>query len=548
MKRVKLTSLILILSFVLTLAVPAYAAGGSPFTDVKTTRWSFGAIKYAVDSGYMKGVGDGKFDPAGSMTRGMFVTVLWRKERSPEVEYRPDFTDVKDGKYYSKAVIWAKDRGIVSGVTETAFDPNGKITREQLATMIYRYCTVNNLYVDERGDVSSFSDKGKIHSYASDAMSWAVEKKLISGVTKDTLDPRGLATREQVATILRRFDETEIMTLADYYRPYMEQMADHAEVMLREEIEWAKAHPDSFDFLNWDYGMLVIGLTEAGREDVVKDYVDLWLNSSHRDEILPCDPGLAGYGVLWLWEKTGDQKYADLAKEFLDSFDRWSTDPMGEITYGGPGSRDIYVDGTGMATPFLARYAADFGDEDVRRIAALQVTNYMKMGVDPARHLAYHGYTFGGTPMGELGWGRGTGWLMLAVGSVIRYCDDDNADKICDKFIGYTMKYLKPEYKFGWTLSPLEKDAPSDTSATGMIMWGVMQAKLKGLASSVSDETLRAIAKAGLTDVYDGVVKGSSGGAGGFGAYSEEYDENNGWGQGGLLSFYALFLRYLDGN
>ena len=105
---------------------------------------------------------------------------------------------------------------------------------------------------------------------------------------------------------------------------------------------------------------------------------------------------------------------------------------------------------------------------------------------------------------------------------------------------------MKPEYKFGWTLSPLEKDAPSDTSATGMIMWGVMQAKLKGLASSVSDETLRAIAKAGLTDVYDGVVKGSSGGAGGFGAYSEEYDENNGWGQGGLLSFYALYLKYLD--
>ena len=147
------------------------AADASPFSDVKTTRWSYGAINYAVEKGYMNGIGGGKFDPAGSMTRGMVVTVLYRREGSPEVTFRNDFSDVKAGKYYSDAVIWAKDEGVVNGITETTFEPNGKITREQLATMIYRYCTVNNLYVDERGDVSSFSDKGKIHSYASDAMS-----------------------------------------------------------------------------------------------------------------------------------------------------------------------------------------------------------------------------------------------------------------------------------------------------------------------------------------------------------------------------------------
>ena len=124
------------------------------------------------------------------------------------------------------------------------------------------------------------------------------------------------------------------------------------------------------------------------------------------------------------------------------------------------------------------------------------------------------------------------------------YCNDDNANAQSEKFIEWTFKYLKPEYKFGWTLS--ERDAPSDTSATGMILWGVMKAKQAGLASSVSDETLRAIAKAGLTDVYDGVIRGASGESGGWGSYSEEYDENNGWGQGGLLSFYALYLKYLD--
>ena len=111
----------------------------SAFSDVKTTRWSYSAIVYAVGKGYMNGVGDGKFDPAGPMTRGMVVTVLYRREGSPEVAFRDDFSDVKAGKYYSDAVIWAKDEGVVNGITETTFEPNGKITREQLATMLSRF-------------------------------------------------------------------------------------------------------------------------------------------------------------------------------------------------------------------------------------------------------------------------------------------------------------------------------------------------------------------------------------------------------------------------
>ncbi len=544
MKNSRFLSVFLAAVLLFCAVTPAFAADG--YTDVKENRWSRAAVMYVTEKGYMKGVTDDRFDPAGSMTRGMFVTVLYRREGSPEVEFRPDFTDVKSGKYYSKAVIWAKDNGVVTGVSDTKFDPDGKITREQLATMIFRYCTVKNLFVDERGDVTSFSDGGKIHSYAGDAMSWAVEKKLISGVTKDTLDPRGLATREQVATILKRFDETDIMTLADYYRPYVEQMADHAEVMLKDAARSLEAEPDYPSFLSFRYGMLALALIECDRVDAVKEYVDLWLNYAHRDEVRPCDPGLVGYAVLDLYERTGDEKYADLCREFLASFDTWPCDRYGEIKYDDSlDHQDIYVDGTGMVTPFLARYAAVFGDEEVRKTAALQVTNYLRMGVDPARHMAYHGYS-GGVFAGELGWGRGTGWLMLAVGPVMCYCNDENANAQSEKFIEWTFKYLKPENKFGWTLS--ERDAPSDTSATGMILWGVMKAKQAGHATCVSDETLRAVAKAGLTDVYDGVIKGASGESGGWGSYSENYDENNGWGQGGLLSFYALYLKYLEEN
>ena len=204
----KIISLILTALMLAGAAVAVFSAEESPFSDVKETRWSYEAIKYAVKMGYMNGVGDGKFDPAGSMTRGMVVTVLYRREGSPEVTFRDDFTDVKAGKYYSDAVIWAKDEGVVNGITETTFEPNGKITREQLATMLSRFSERCLVSVPERADLSGYPDADKIHSYAKDALAWANEANLIKGMSDGTLSPRGEATREQFATILQRFDDT----------------------------------------------------------------------------------------------------------------------------------------------------------------------------------------------------------------------------------------------------------------------------------------------------------------------------------------------------
>ena len=135
----KIVTLLLTLSMMLGVLVSAVSAGDFPFTDVKETRWSRKSIEYAYEMKYMDGVGNGKFDPAGTMTRAMAVTVLYRREESPAVEWSDDFSDVKAGKYYSNAVIWAKDSNIVNGVSEGVFDPNGKITREQLAAILYRY-------------------------------------------------------------------------------------------------------------------------------------------------------------------------------------------------------------------------------------------------------------------------------------------------------------------------------------------------------------------------------------------------------------------------
>ncbi|MBR3991509.1 MAG: S-layer homology domain-containing protein, partial [Clostridia bacterium] len=118
-------------------AVPA--AADSAFTDVKETRWSYGAIVYALDKGYMDGTAPGIFSPAAPLTRAMVATVLWRRESAPAPAGDSGFSDVPAGKWYSKAVAWAKENGIVNGVTETEFKPNDNITREQLATMLFRF-------------------------------------------------------------------------------------------------------------------------------------------------------------------------------------------------------------------------------------------------------------------------------------------------------------------------------------------------------------------------------------------------------------------------
>ncbi|MBQ7474815.1 MAG: S-layer homology domain-containing protein [Clostridia bacterium] len=202
-----------LLSFVLSavmllgaLCVPVFAAE-SPFSDVPTDRWSFQYVKYAVDRGYLKGVGGKKFDPEGTTTRGMVVTVLWRMNGSPETAYRSDFKDVPENEWYAVPVIWAKDNGVVLGVSADRFDPDGEITREQLATMLYRYCDMKRIYVGDRDDLSAFSDRGKVSDWARETVGWAVAAGLIAGVTKTTIEPGSPATREQLATILKRFDE-----------------------------------------------------------------------------------------------------------------------------------------------------------------------------------------------------------------------------------------------------------------------------------------------------------------------------------------------------
>ena len=178
-----------------------------PFTDVAEGDWFHDAVQYAYENGLMDGVGDGQFAPNATTNRAMVVTILYRLAGEPAVSGDVGFTDVEPGLWYSNAVSWAAEKGIVNGISETEFSPAGDLTREQLATVLYRYAESMGYDVSASADLSGFPDAGDIQDYATEALSWAVAEGLLQGFEDDTLQPQATATRAQIATILMRFCE-----------------------------------------------------------------------------------------------------------------------------------------------------------------------------------------------------------------------------------------------------------------------------------------------------------------------------------------------------
>ena len=176
------------------------------FKDLDLTRWYHDGVDYAVANGLMNGVSDTAFAPNNNLNRGMLATILYRAAGSPKVSGSSDFTDVPAGKYYTKAVTWAAANGIVNGKTKTTFAPGEDVTREQLATMLWRYAklTGGDLSADSSA-LSGFTDKDQVSNYAGEAMTWAVSKGIINGRNATTLAPKGNASRAEVATMVYRF-------------------------------------------------------------------------------------------------------------------------------------------------------------------------------------------------------------------------------------------------------------------------------------------------------------------------------------------------------
>lgn len=179
-----------------------------PFEDVTEADWFHEAVAYVYDTGLMNGTSGTAFSPNAATSRGMIVTILYRLEGSPAVGAAA-FPDVPEGWYYTDAVAWAAENGIVTGFTNGLFGPNYNITREQMATILYRYAQYKGLDVSAKADLSAFVDAGQVSGYAMDAMAWANQAGLINGMGGGILQPGGSATRAQAAAILMRFCELE---------------------------------------------------------------------------------------------------------------------------------------------------------------------------------------------------------------------------------------------------------------------------------------------------------------------------------------------------
>ena len=193
---------------------PGYAFRDMPAPD----NWAHAGLDYCIYRGYINGLSATTVDPSGTCTRAQLVCILYRIQGEPKVvedyeldKLRAPFDDVPRGQWYTNAIWWAKLTGIVNGTSATTFDPSGQITREQLATILYRYTA--KYAPDATGNAASlaaYPDAGSVSAYARDAMAWAVGNGLISGLPHgktDYLEPGGSATRAQVATILMRYKQ-----------------------------------------------------------------------------------------------------------------------------------------------------------------------------------------------------------------------------------------------------------------------------------------------------------------------------------------------------
>lgn len=176
----------------------------TPFTDIEG-HWAETAIKWNYSKGYILGMTETTFAPKSMVNRAMIVTILYRMAGSP-ITGIPMFDDVPADTWYTKPVAWGSATGVISGIGGGKYAPKQNVTREQFASMLYRYAdNVGNVDVTKRADLATFVDMERIHDYAMEPISWAVAHNIMSGKGEGRLDPRGYATRAELASMLMRF-------------------------------------------------------------------------------------------------------------------------------------------------------------------------------------------------------------------------------------------------------------------------------------------------------------------------------------------------------
>lgn len=184
------------------------------FSDTVENSYYMDSVDYFYQNGYIQGIGNGCFGTTFNLNRGMLLTLLYRMAGEPETTATTPFTDVPSDLYFSKPIAWAYENNIAKGITETTFEPLTDVTRQQLATFIYRYAAYRHVDLSGSADLSSFRDVGELHTYAQATVSWAVSAGIIKGNTDNygrvILDPLGPALRPQTITMLYHYLNYEV--------------------------------------------------------------------------------------------------------------------------------------------------------------------------------------------------------------------------------------------------------------------------------------------------------------------------------------------------
>lgn len=183
---------------------PALSTWKNPFIDVYEEDWFYKSVCFCHENNLIKGTTETTFSPNQPTSRAMIVSILWRLEGSPDTGTLR-FTDVPADQYYADAIAWAASEGIVSGYDMTHFAPDTPISREQLASILYRYTTYHGWDTTTTTTLDSFADANEISAYAVDALSWAVSHDIINGMEGNLLTPHDTAIRAQAAAILMNF-------------------------------------------------------------------------------------------------------------------------------------------------------------------------------------------------------------------------------------------------------------------------------------------------------------------------------------------------------
>ena len=181
---------------------PAPAVTVDQFVDLDENAWYYEDVKYVVEEGIMVGMDETHFGPNETLTRAQIVTLLYRLAGEPEVSGTTPFTDVEEGRFYTNAVIWGYQTGLVKGMTETTFVPDLPVTREQLVTFLYRYAGGE---AHSTESLARYTDGDQVSKYAKNSMSWALDEGIVKGMTTTILAPKNTATRAQAAAILARY-------------------------------------------------------------------------------------------------------------------------------------------------------------------------------------------------------------------------------------------------------------------------------------------------------------------------------------------------------